>query len=151
MHVTEIKKSLVNVSTKCASSRSELCKQLLSKTCNINYKIKRSNFTLWVSRNLLISLEIRSLLSSSISIVLMSSWRKTNRKEKVTFLVPRQQEWISEERKQKLVYLFLFLLFSLSSLGVFILWRCVEFSSIFPHQSIDRTFNNLILLLCLLV
>lgn len=46
MHVTEIKKSFVNVSTKYASSRSELCERLLSKTCNVNYKIKGAIFTL---------------------------------------------------------------------------------------------------------
>lgn len=71
---TEIKKKSFR-NLKCASSRSELCEQLLSKTCNVNYKSKRSYFTLWVSRNLLISRDIRSLLSSSMSIVLMSSWR----------------------------------------------------------------------------
>lgn len=44
---------------------------------------KEKNFTLWVSRNLLISLEIRSLLSSSISIVLISSFKKIAKKEQL--------------------------------------------------------------------
>lgn len=46
MHVTEVKKSFVNVPAEYTSSRSELCKHLLSKTCNVNYKIQRSYFYL---------------------------------------------------------------------------------------------------------
>lgn len=48
-------------------------------------------------------------------------------------------------------YLFLFLFFPLSPLGVFILRGCVEFCGVLPDQAVDSAFDNLILLLCLLV
>lgn len=110
-----------------------------------------------MSRNLLISLEIRSLLSSSMSMVFMSSCRQRKhrlRKEKKKRA--GREEGVTSGRKKPTgvrepQYLFLFLFFPLSPLGVFILRGCVEFCGVLPDQAVDSAFDNLILLLCLLV
>ena len=56
-----------------------LCEELLSKGKPVmSVQVHQiSDCTLWVSRNLLISREIRSLLSSSMSMAFKSSYRKT--------------------------------------------------------------------------
>lgn len=124
---------------------------------NLNYRVLRAIWyiTLCVSRNLLISLEIKSLLSSSISMALISSLHNGDKKRKQTHSLKyslrhkllrnfHKNIALLADKSGKYYLLFLLLPLLVARLTVGILRGSIELTCIFSDEDFYCPFNNLV-------